>query len=241
MHIFDPAQGAMTYYCQSCRRAIVPETSMRCPGCNTSEHQFLTTGLCGCEDCYSVFRNSIIQGIESYRKEVFTRTGRFRLPGGTALARLQTYFEIKKSDAGDRQPESVAEPWPENLMQPDPAGNIEALELKSGEVQFRIRMARNIPGLPYAADEHSQFLEDVFLSSKGFLSDIWPGSQEGIQTAATIGDEDHFRFSWSWITDGEMRAAESRVASVLRQIRALDQAFVWQYSTVFGYLTGCPT
>lgn len=238
VHIFDPQAGQMVYYCQSCRKAIVPENSLKCPTCGISEYHFLSSGLCGCEDCYSVFRGSIIQGIESYRKQVFQKVGGYRLPASAAMARLQTYFEV----FGTEGAEPPVGPVPNmDLELPNPSRQSEKLE--AGEIQIRVRMARNIPGLPYREGMRKKsFLDRVFLSERGFLADAlrWQGPA-GIRLQTEIADEDHFRFSWNWISGPELKGAEGNLASIIRQIRRLDRAFVWQYSTIFGYQTACPT
>ncbi len=221
----------MMYYCQSCKKAIIPENTIKCPGCGVSEYVFLSTGLCGCEDCYSVFRGSIIQGIESYRKQVFQKAGRYRIPGRNAMARLQTYFEIMKDLAPPEDPMPAT---------PDPWTDVD--ELPPNQVQVRVRMARNIPGLNYRnALKRSDDLERIFLSNRGFLSGVFSELPDDLSRQVRIGDEDHFRFSWSWVSDSELQNAESMLSAIIREIRKLDRAFVWQYSTIFGFLTGCPT
>ncbi len=222
----------MMYYCQTCKKAIVPENSLKCPGCGISEYSFLSSGLCGCEDCYSVFRGSIVQGIESYRKSVFQKTGRYRVPGRNAMARLQTYFEIVKDQ---QEPAPVLPAGIDSWNDPR--------EVDLDQVQFRIRMARNIPGLNYRDGlNHSENLTRIFLSPRGFLSSsLEKPLDPEISRQIIVGDEDHFRFSWSWISGSDLNGAEDKLAQIIRQIRNLDRAFVWQYSTIFGFLTGCPT
>lgn len=235
VHIFDPQAGQMLYYCQSCKKAIVPENSLKCPGCGLSEYHFLSRGLCGCEDCYTVFRSSIVQGIESYRKRVFTKSGGYRLPTSSALARLQTYFEVAKA-------EHPLEPATNNVLPSAP----EVVELQPHQVQIRVRMARNVPGMNYGdGARYSRFLHRLFLSDGGFLSRIWrsgPADHPDHPCRnVTTGDEDHFRFSWSWVTGAEIADGEQKLARIIAEIRALDRAFVWQHSTIFGSLTACPT
>ncbi|MEQ8353202.1 MAG: hypothetical protein RH862_17120 [Leptospiraceae bacterium] len=231
VHIFDPQAGQMMYYCQTCKKAIIPENSIKCPGCGISEYSFLSNGLCGCEDCYSVFRGSIIQGIESYRKSIFQKAGRYRVPGRNAMARLQTYFEIMKE-----------QPDPEQILPTGADSWSDAPELGPDQVQIRVRMARNVPGLSYRDGlKQTENLRRIFLSDRGFLSGLeWPENNRISQQVA-VGDEDHFRFSWSWVSSGDLAEAERHLGRIIRQIRKLDRAFVWQYSTIFGFLTGCPT
>ena len=222
----------MMYYCQSCKKAIIPENSLKCPSCGISEYSFLSSGLCGCEDCYSVFRSSIIQGIESYRKSVFQKSGGYRIPGRNAMARLQTYFEVVK-DQSDPAPLLPGGGDTEN----------DVVALASDQVQLRVRMARNVPGLSYRDGlKNSESLSRIFLSTRGFLSScLEAGLDPDIHRQIVVGDEDHFRFSWSWLSGSDLADAEKKLGQIIRQIRNLDRAFVWQYSTIFGFLTGCPT
>lgn len=231
----NPEKARVEPYCEQCR--IYYETapdplSRRCSGCGLDFATIRFSERLGCSRCYDTFRDSLLEMITKERGRkpaLFERPApsraamaRHRLlhdvlsaasdhteldlsaradhDSGVALART----DLPPIDRGER-----TEPHPASLSAGDPA----SYEPEAGELVVRIRVARNLPDVPYLSrlpDPERRLLQEFLLADGSSVvrffderSTAYATVRHGARRLSANGrfeiradDEDHLRLAF---------------------------------------------
>ncbi len=136
----------------------------------------------------------------------------------------------------NRQPSHFAEAAAQESVRPLPGQSAVILSL-------RLRMARNVSGLPYiallTARQRYLLAKALFSSTAVLAHSLQHKAPQGSDRRLYSGDEDHLRAEWVIAWQGEKNGLES-VRKCFQEAEILDKLYHWQYSYKYGYLTACP-
>lgn len=228
-----------------------------CKACSYTYNDFLKTGYLSCAQCYTSFASKLEPLIERYHgsisgkkvnayhyaPELATQLRSHNLSSSILNGqRIYTQNNIKKHESATKE-----------FKQNDRIHNINSNIEKSTNItisshtailgSMRLRVARNLQGLPYWQSLsplqqkrcHNLFIERGI--SATFANDY--------SVSVYTGEEDHLRYCWvhniNIVKESEIwEQFEKYINFCLHQIEILDKMYEWQFNTDYGYLTACP-
>ncbi len=188
MHLLDPGEGGWQdrLYCSACRSFQHVPGDAACPYCASTYRNFLATGRLGCAHCYDEFAADLEPLIEKYQAgrtpgaSVDAGRAHRYVPDRLAQTRSQEIVRLvlaagarPDSDLGHQSSESAAE-FVESYLSDSQNGRDPGQ--RRGLLRWRVRVARNIAGLPYRLTTGQQaMLERMLLSGGSSLAAHLPG------------------------------------------------------------------
>lgn len=215
----NPEKARVEPYCEHCR--IYFETApdplaLRCSGCGLDFATIRFSERLGCSRCYDTFRDSLLEMITKERGRkppLFERPA----PSRAAMARHRLLHDVltTASERTELNPSSTvdnddrSEPHPASLGAGDPA----SYEPEAGELVVRIRVARNLPDVPYLSrlpDPERRLLQEFLLADGSSVvrffeerSPAYATVRHGARRISADGsfeiradDEDHLRLAF---------------------------------------------
>ena len=198
VHVLDPSAESGGWqdrlYCTACRSFQALPGDAACLYCGGTYRHFLATGRLGCARCYEAFAADLEPLVERYRGEA----------AGAAYAHSRNYVYAPDRLAIARSEEVVrlVREAREELIESDAtldfgappanaAGRLPA-ERESPDriVWYRVRVARNIAGLPYRLSASAcAMLDQVLLAPAAPLAVHFPGGLEPPMSASALTRE----------------------------------------------------
>lgn len=158
VHVLDGPGGRWEerLYCAACRSFQNQPGDRRCLYCGSTYRRFLRSGLLGCARCYDTFAADLQDIVEKYRgrsQAPIDRSSATHRPGGLARSRSAELAALVLGQQDDGTPAAGAgeghdRPAADDL--PPPAGAPGETEPERSPILgCRLRLARNIAGLPF--------------------------------------------------------------------------------------------
>ena len=250
IHIFSSSEEweKEVLYCAQCasyqQEEYESSAELFCHDCGTGCNDFLKRGYLACASCYSAFASQLEELIEKYHhstpgKKPFVLT--YRAPP-IAVARSQELCEYVLTEE-----ERVHDPCKQDKklkrdISPKSLLAYSSVESKKNIIEsVRLRLARNIQGLPYLgylSEKQKEDLSRNLLSPKSALT-LYLGTPKGAPVKFDTKDEDHLRVSWLFAWQAKGQCME-QLFNCLKQIELLDKLYQWQFHPDYGFLTACP-
>lgn len=197
----NPEKARVEPYCEHCKlyyETAPDPLAERCSGCGLDFTTIRFSERLGCERCYDTFRDSLLQMLKKAgkRPSLFERPA----PGRAAMARHCLLHELLEQGhvSGEEEP---AGPLPGVFEKPGP-----------GEMIVRLRVARNIPGIPYLsrlpAPERGLLREYLLAPGSSVVQFFEKRLSENMQRTGSVcrsadgrveiraDDEDHLRLAF---------------------------------------------
>ena len=242
-------------YCAQCvsyqqeEEEYESNAELLCPNCGTHYTDFLKRGYLACASCYIAFALQLEGLIEKYHgitpgKKPFAPV--YKVPP-LAVARSQELCEYVLAeesiyDLCSQNRELKRDIIPRELLACDSGEN--KGETKKDIIEgVRLRLARNVKGLPYLgylSEKQKKDLSQSLLSPQSALA-LGLGTPNLTLRPAKLEtrDEDHLRASWLFAWQGKEHCRK-QLFNCLKQIELLDKLYQWQFHPDYGFLTACP-
>lgn len=253
----NPEKVRVEPYCEHCR--IYFETApdplaLRCSGCGMDFPTIRFSERLGCSRCYETFRDLLLQMITKERGRkppLFERPA----PSQAAMARHRLLLDVlaTASELAELNPSSMVdnddrgEPQPASPGAGEPAHH----EPEAGELVVRLRVARNLPDVPYLSrlpDPDRQVLQEFLLADGSSVvrffeerSPAYVTVRHGARRLSADGsfeirtdDEDHLRLAFflrlpaagagkNPASESQQGEPELREEQILKQIRQFEE------------------
>ena len=243
IHIFSctEEQEEDLLYCPQCvsyqQTKAEEDGGLSCSGCGSCWHDFLKRGHLACASCYDAFALQLEALIEKYHRitpgpKPFAATYK---ASSLARARSQELCEYVLTEGiegsvydlcGDKKELKRDIMVEENIIE-----------------SVRLRMARNIEGLPYLgylSEKQKEKLSRRLLAPQSILTLCLRAPNTMLRPAKLdTEDEDHLRVSWLFNWQSK-RHCIKQLFNCLKQIELLDKLYYWQLHPDYGFLTACP-
>lgn len=189
VHVVDPGAGYRErLYCPSCRSFQNTPAEDRAAGqclyCGASYRHFLATGRLGCGHCYDAFAEKLEPLVESYhtgasakrapRPEAHSNPGESASTGyrPTRLARARSEELSRMVLGADHASEQAAPAFAQSPADPPDAALPDDMDGsdsagRPGRLSVRLRLARNLVGLPYRLNPTRTAMLDRVLLAPG--------------------------------------------------------------------------
>ena len=269
----NPEKARVEPYCEHCH--IYFETApdplaLRCSGCGLDFATIRFSERLGCSRCYDTFRDSLLKMITKERGRkppLFERPA----PSRAAMARHRLLHDVLTTASGHNElcPSSTvdnddrSDPALTDLPSTDPgamssqgpvsmiAGDPVSYEPEAGELVVRIRVARNLPDLPYLSrlpDPERRLLQEFLLADGSSVvrffeerSPAYATIRHGARRLSADGsfeiradDEDHLRLAFFLrlrfakfenepASESQQGEPAHREEQILKQIRRFEE------------------
>ncbi len=221
-------------YCDRCRAGFDPGRA--CPACQTTFRSFLEHGFVGCETCYTALAPDLGPLVQSVRAQPATN----HPPPIAPLLVLDPLARARTEKAREFTFSGPAEPvLPATIKNQGGvfrAGRTSPGTESAGIIRsVRLRMARNLVGLPYwvrLSSEQRRRLAMILLA-RDSRQVQFTGAR------ALVGDEDHLRIEWV-LVPGDEAGMGAWLRDRAAEIELLNRQYCWQQHRDFGFLTACP-
>lgn len=268
----NPDRGRVEPFCAECGLSIElppPGRGPRCGHCGTDFVAARSVRLLGCEHCYDAFGDAIQQMLSSRRPSpyLFERAA----PSSLALSRTRLIQELYETQVRTGAPGRSAPPPSESEAGDEPGCERTEGPTDNGwAITLRIRLMRNLPGLPYPGrmgERERRSLRTWLLGPGSSVRMVVSGllgafrdDGDGLVSEGDAdpvvrlwtGDEDHLRISMTWQIhppEGIHSEASPEMAARILSCSAeflgfqesLDAAFFWQARPASGFLAACPS
>lgn len=228
VHIHDPVTGRFDKaWCRACRKFLKRGAGRACAHCANSFEAFERSGFFDCEFCYATFYDKLIRTLPS----IDVRRHALDPLASARTLELQT---LLGADNG-----AWPNPEGEESFPADPSAGE---EIPAVESAIRIRLARNVAGIPYLhrlAPPLRRILSEVLLS-RGAILGRWQADGQ-LTGRSYSSDEDHLRVEWFVPLSDSEAHVEARLSAIASEIERIDSLFDWQWHRDFGYLAACPS
>ena len=242
-------------------------TNALCLGCGYRYSDFLRSGYLGCATCYQSFALKLEAAMEKYHK-VIPGAKPFS-PSYNPSQSTKQYSQALCSYVLHQKPlKTKIEPTMKHKYQGmrkmnDELSCLSRLPFTQRETKrfyasdqnisqlkcqnhtiiesVRLRLARNVHGLPYLnylQSQHKQRLQAALLMPEGPLSlfHCFPNSSA---YTVTTKDEDHLRISCIFPWRDPIETVE-QIFIHLQELATIDKLYHWQFHPDYGFLTACP-